>query len=74
VAARLMKVYISRGKLMESELYKSIFAEGEVQGEKRGEARGKARALASTLIRMLTHRLGSVDAAPRQRIPALHRR
>lgn len=56
VATRLMKVYISEEKLMESELYKSIFAKGE------------ARAHASTLIRLLMHRLGSVDPELQRRI------
>lgn len=60
VAIQLMRVYISEEKLMESELYKSIFA--------KGEARGEARAHASMLVRMLTHRLGSVDPELRQRL------
>jgi hypothetical protein len=60
VAIQLMKVYISKEKLMESELYKSIFADGA--------ARGRAEAHASTLVRMLTHRLGSVDPELRRRI------
>jgi len=56
VATRIMNVYLSEERLMESELYKSIFAKGE------------ARAHASTLVRMLTHRLGAVDPDLRQRI------
>lgn len=68
VATRIMNVYLSEERLMESELYKSIFAKGEACGEVRGEARGEARAHASTLVRMLTHRLGAVDPALRQRI------
>ena len=45
---------------MESELYKSIFADGA--------ARGRAEAHASMVVRMLTRRLGSVDPGLRQRI------
>jgi hypothetical protein len=64
VAAQAMKVYISKEKLMESALYKSIFAEGEAKGE----ARGRAAAHASTLVRQLTHRLGVLDPDLRRRI------
>jgi hypothetical protein len=64
VAVRLMRVYISEEKLMESELYKSIFAKGKAKGE----ALGEARAHASILVRMLTHRLGTVDPELRHRI------
>jgi hypothetical protein len=60
VAVEVMKVYISKEKLMESVLYKSIFAEGE--------ARGRAEAHASTLVRLLTHRLGVLDPDLRRRI------
>ena len=60
VAVQVMKVYISKEKLMESVLYKSIFAEGE--------ARGRAEAHASTVVRQLTHRLGVLDPDLRRRI------
>lgn len=60
VAVQLMRVYVSEEKLMESELYKSIFA--------KGEARGLAKAHASTLVRVLTHRLGAVDPELQRRI------
>lgn len=66
VAVQLVRVYVSEEKLMESELYKSIFAKGEA----RGEARGRAEAHASALVRFLMHRLGAVDPELRRRIRA----
>lgn len=68
VAVQLMRVYVSEEKLMESELYKSIFAKGEARGEARGRSEGRAEAHASTLVRVLMHRLGSVDPDLRRRI------
>jgi hypothetical protein len=75
VPAMVMKAYISEGRLMESALYKSIFEKGEARGEERGEARGetrgKAEAYAQTIIRILTHRMGALDPAIRERIRAV---
>jgi hypothetical protein len=64
VPVQAMKVYITKEKLMESSLYKSIFEEGEA----RGEARGRVAALAGMLARILTYRLGILDPALRERI------
>jgi hypothetical protein len=63
----LVRSWISEGRLMESELYQSIFAKGEVKGEARGEARNKAE----TIIRILLHRTGALDTAIREKIRAL---
>ena len=68
VAVQVMKVYISEERLMESALYKSIFAKGEATGEARGRSEGRAEAHASTLVRLLTHRLGALEADLRRRI------
>jgi hypothetical protein len=56
VPADVIKSYIKRAELMESALYKSIFAEGE------------ARAYARTICRVLDRWLGSVEPTLRQRI------
>lgn len=68
VPVQVMKVYITEEKLMESSLYKEIFEKGEAKGEARGEARGRVMTLAGTLVRILTHRLGVLDPALRERI------
>jgi hypothetical protein len=67
VPAQVMRAYMTEERLMESTLYRSIFEKGEAQGEARGEARGKAE----TILRVLTHRLGLLDPAVRERIRAL---
>lgn len=71
VPAKLMQSYLSEGRLMESELYKSIFEKGEAKGEARGEAKGRAEAYAEVLVRLLIHRLGMVDPVVRERIRAV---
>jgi hypothetical protein len=79
VPTRVLKAYISEERLMESELYRNIFergeakgeAIGEARGEARGEVKGEARARADTVIRILTHRLGLLDPAVRERIRSL---
>jgi predicted transposase YdaD len=80
---RLMKAYISEERLMESELYQSIFSKGEARGEARGRVEGEARGLAlgvargeaqtriATILQILTRRLGSLDPALRERIQAV---
>lgn len=68
VPAKVIQCYPSEGRLMESELYKSIFGKGEAKGEMKGEARGKAEAYADVLIQLLIHRTGSIDFPLRERI------
>lgn len=60
VPTRLMRVYISEERLMESELYKSIFS--------KGEARGQVRSEAKTILRILSRRLGALDPALSERV------
>jgi hypothetical protein len=60
----LVKSYIREAQLMESTLYKSIFARGKAQGE----ASGEARAYAGTINKLLVRWLGSVDETIRQRV------
>jgi hypothetical protein len=66
VPAELLRVYFSEGKLMESELYKSIFEKGETKGK----AEGKAETYAELLVQFLGHRMGFVDPPVRERIGA----
>ena len=40
-----LRAYIQREKLMQSELYRSIFAEGEQQGERKGLQQGLRQAI-----------------------------
>jgi hypothetical protein len=47
VPAKVIQCYLSEERLMESELYKSIFSKGEI--------RGKAEAYADILIQLLIH-------------------
>ena len=49
VPARLMRAYLSEERLMESELYQSIFSKGEARGEIKGQARGKAESILAVL-------------------------
>ncbi|MBK9262315.1 MAG: hypothetical protein IPM54_21230 [Polyangiaceae bacterium] len=51
---------------MESTLYKSIFAEGELAGE----ARGEVRAYTETITQVLIRWLGTLDVAFRQHLAA----
>jgi predicted transposase YdaD len=67
VPVQAMMVYLSEEKLMESVLYKSIFEKGEA----RGRAEGRLEVLSSMLVRTLTHRLGALDPATRERIRAV---
>jgi len=64
VPVRAMRVYITEEKLMESSLYKEIFEKGEAKGE----ARGRVMTLTGMLVRILTHRLGMLEPALRERI------
>ncbi|HRI68483.1 MAG TPA: hypothetical protein PK156_29845 [Polyangium sp.] len=68
VPTELIKQFIKEAQLMESALYKSIFAKGEANGEAKGEAKGEARAHAATIYKLLARWLGSVDVSVRQHI------
>jgi len=57
---KLMQLYLSEGRLMESALYKSIF--------ERGEAKGEVKAYTEMLVRLLIHRLGMIGPAVRERV------
>ncbi len=60
VAARLMQEYLSEDRLMESELYKSIFG--------KGEARGKVQGKAESVLAVLAARGIAVSNTVRERI------
>jgi predicted transposase YdaD len=45
VAVELLQVYIQREKLMQSELYRSIFAEGKQEGRQEGKQEGLQQAI-----------------------------
>ena len=45
VAVELLRVYIQKEKLMQSELYRSIFAEGKQEGRQEGRQEGEMEAL-----------------------------
>jgi len=49
VPGRLMRAAISKERLMESELYREIFGEGEAKGEAKGKAEGKAQSVLAVL-------------------------
>ena len=76
VPLRVLREYLTREKLMESVLYKSIFEEGAAAGEARGEARGLERgrkegertSLAGLLSRGLMRHLGMLEPQVRKRI------
>jgi len=57
--AQMMKTWMLEGRLMESELYRSVV--------EKGEARNKAE----TVIRILTRRMGALDPSIRERIRGL---
>ncbi|MFT3766823.1 MAG: hypothetical protein QM820_15100 [Minicystis sp.] len=57
---RVMKDYISEERLMESALWRSAV--------EKGEARAEVRLKADTISRILTHRLGALDAVVNERI------
>ena len=59
VPVQVMRAYISEERLMASTLYQSALE------------KGKTRNKAETIIRILTHRMGSADPAVRERIRAL---
>jgi hypothetical protein len=59
VPVQVMRAYISEERLMASTLYQSALEKGET------------RSKAETIIRILTHRMGSADPAVRERIRAL---
>jgi hypothetical protein len=61
--AQLVRSWISEGRLMESELYRSVLEKGEVQGE--------ARVKADTIIQILIRRMGPLEPALRDRIRGL---
>lgn len=60
VPIQVVRVYLTKEKLMESVLYREIFEEGEV--------RGRTKTLAEMLVRGLMHHLGTLDPAVRERI------
>ncbi|MBK9260790.1 MAG: hypothetical protein IPM54_13345 [Polyangiaceae bacterium] len=66
VAVHLLRAYLQKRRLMESTLYKSIFAEGELAGE----ARGEVRAYTETITQVLIRWLGTLDVAFRQHLAA----
>jgi predicted transposase YdaD len=68
VPTQIVKSYIREAQLMESALYKSIFAQGEARGEARGESRGESRAYAKTINKLLLRWLGTVDSSLLQRV------
>ena len=72
VPTKLMQLYIQEAQLMESTLYKSIFASGKARGEALGEARGEARGLikahTDTICILLTRHLGSLAPGVRERL------
>lgn len=70
LAMDVLRAYIPKEKMMESELYREIFEEGAAEGEARGEARGKAEGKADTLIRILLRRFHFVDDLLSQRVRA----
>jgi hypothetical protein len=65
--AKVMRAYFTEERLMESELYKSIFSKGEAKGRTEGEA----KTLAEMVIRVLMLRLGTMDPGVRDRIRAM---
>jgi hypothetical protein len=65
---RVMKEYIRREKLMESELYREIFGEGEAKGRAEGEALGRVVGKAEDILAVLDVRGVPVSATVRARI------
>ena len=49
VPGKLMRAVVAKERLMESELYKEIFSDGEALGVARGEAKGKAESVLTVL-------------------------
>lgn len=68
VPTEVVKQFIKEAQLMESALFKSIFAQGEARGEARGVALGAAQARAGTIHRLLVRWLGTVDENVRQHV------
>ena len=64
VPVRVMRAYISEERLMESTLYQSAFAKGEA----RGKAEAEARLYVETILRILAHRIGTVDSTIAERL------
>jgi hypothetical protein len=64
---QVVRSWISEGRLMESELYRSIFEEFEAKGRVTGDA---AR-MAETIVRILMRRMGELDLAIREKIRGL---
>jgi hypothetical protein len=63
VPVRAMREYISEQRLMASTLYQEIF--------EKGKARAKAEERVETIIRLLMHWMGTLDAELRERIRAV---
>jgi len=61
--AKIVRSWISEGRLMESELYQSVFD--------KGAAKGDSQSKAETIIRILMRRMGQVDLAIREKIRGL---
>lgn len=68
---KMVRSWISEGRLMESELYRSLFEEVEAKSEAKGEAKGEAKNKGETIIRILLRRMGAVDTAIRERVRGL---
>lgn len=68
VPTKLIQLYIQEAQLMESNLYKSIFASGKARGEAQGEARGLIKAHTDTICILLERHLGSLDPAVRRQL------
>ena len=64
VPGKLMRAVVTKERLMESELYREIVAEGEARGKAQGEAEGKAAAV----LAVLGARGIAVSATLRERI------
>jgi hypothetical protein len=64
VSARLMQEYLTKERLMESQLYKEIFGDGKAEGKAEGRAEGKAEGI----LAVLATRDISVSDAIRERI------
>jgi predicted transposase YdaD len=50
VAVELLRVYIQKERLMQSELYRSIFAEGKQEGRQEALQEGRQEALQQTIM------------------------
>jgi predicted transposase YdaD len=65
VAVELLRVYIQREKLMQSELYRSIFAEGKQEGRQEGRQEGKQEGLQQAILDLCE--VLSIELTPQRR-------